>query len=229
MNRSSPIPTSPPSASMAQGKIIDLSLDIFDRAPTYTGLPECSVEIKPHPVSGDHLNTGKLTLNLHGTTHLDAPFHLFDKGGNGRAARTRPVHRSSPRHKPRAQKNREAILVTELEPYVGIIVSGSRILLRTDWGRAFGKETYFTDHPFLSLEAAAWFASKEISLLGLDFPTPNPKDVIEVHRILLGAGIVIVEALAHLHQLPEKEFFFMAAPIRIVGGDGAPVRALAIV
>jgi len=63
---------------------------------------------------------------------------------------------------------------------------------------------------------------------GLDTPSPSV-DELEVHRILLGpgAGIVIVESLANLDQLPPR-FTLSCYPLRLAGGDGSPTRAVAV-
>ena len=63
----------------------------------------------------------------------------------------------------------------------------------------------------------------------MDTPTPSI-DWKEVHLILLAAEveILIVEALTHLEQLPEH-FTFIGFPLNIVGRDGSPIRAVAVV
>ena len=49
-----------------------------------------------------------------------------------------------------------------------------------------------------------------------------------VHQILLAAGIVIVEGLTNLDQLKQEQVTFIALPLKVEGGDGTPVRAIAI-
>jgi kynurenine formamidase len=65
-------------------------------------------------------------------------------------------------------------------------------------------------------------------MLGMDLPTPNQTDWIAAHTTLLQAEIVIVEALGHLDRVTVDEFFFIAAPLLILGCDGAPIRALGV-
>jgi len=71
-------------------------------------------------------------------------------------------------------------------------------------------------------------------LLGLDTPSVASlkegdfRELQAVHRALLNAEIVIVEALANLAELSVQEVFFIALPLKIQGGDGSPVRAVAV-
>jgi kynurenine formamidase len=171
----------------------------------------------------------KLTINTHGTTHLDAPAHFLPDGKSvdeldlskciGPAKVINLTHKGS----------NEPVDVADLDLYASWVVPGARIILRFGWDRVYPQAHYITDHPYLTLGATEWFASRGIAMLGMDLPTPNQTDWIEAHTTLLQAGIVIVEALAHLDRLPVEEFFFMAAPLLILGCDGAPIRALGLV
>ena len=64
-------------------------------------------------------------------------------------------------------------------------------------------------------------------MLGMDTPTLSV-DWYEVHHVLLGREIVVVETLNNLDQVPD-EFVFMGLPLNIKGRDGSPIRAVAIV
>jgi len=211
-----------------KGRLVDLSLGIFDGAPNYPALPSTEV-VTTNTIANDHMNATKLVISTHGTTHLDAPSHFIDGGktieqldlgkciGPARVVDFTGIDRKAP------------VDVSDLEAHAHVFVPGARVLLRFGWDKVYPEPAYFSDHPYLTIDAAAWLASRGIALLGMDSPTPTPTDWIEVHKLLLGAEIVLVEALAHLEQLPAGEFFFMAAPLLILGREGAPVRALALV
>jgi len=63
----------------------------------------------------------------------------------------------------------------------------------------------------------------------MDRPTPNGEDWKYVHTRMLGKGILIVEGLANLEQLPAgKEFMVYSLPLKLQGRDGSPVRAIAV-
>ncbi len=112
--------------------------------------------------------------------------------------------------------------------------AGEIILLRTDWAqRAIGTPRYFPESPALTLEAAEWLVDRRPKCVGCDFfeepaarsPGWAPADFV-VHRTLLGAGIVLVEGLVNLRELPARCEFF--APFyKFAGIDAAPARAFA--
>jgi len=206
---------------------IDLSLDIYEGAPTFANDPECHVKAY-HTIDSLGYNMTQLSMSTHQGTHLDAPFHFVRAGKTveqldlqkciGEALLVDLSHK----------KPKEALRIEDFLPYQDEIVKGARVIYRTDWDRQFPQEHYFSDFPYMTLELAQWLASREIGMIGMDVPTPNPVDFDPVHQALLGAEIVIVEGLANLCQIQASRFFFMAAPLKIVGRDGSPVRALAM-
>jgi kynurenine formamidase len=114
------------------------------------------------------------------------------------------------------------------------IGAGDIVLLRTDWAqRAIGTPEYFPNSPALCVQAARWLVDRGPKCIGCDFfeepaardPGWIPEDFV-VHRTLLGAGIVLVEGLVNLHELPARCTFF--APFyKFAGIDSAPARAFA--
>jgi kynurenine formamidase len=209
-------------------RVVDLSLDIYDGAPTYPGLAECSVT-RTHTVAANGLNISRLTLSTHGTTHLDAPSHIRDDGGTVEQLELEKCVGPAWVIDLSALPPKSLVRVSDLGPAAEHVVPGARILLRFDWDKHYPHPEYFADHPNISLELAHWFAARRISVLGIDTPTPNLDQVVDVHGVLLEAGIVLVEALANLDRFPEDGGFLIVAPLRVVGADGAPLRALALV
>ena len=69
-------------------------------------------------------------------------------------------------------------------------------------------------------------------MLGVDTPAVadihNRRELQEIHRILLQAGVVIVEGLTNLDSIRKECFTLMVFPLKVVGGDGSPARAVAI-
>jgi kynurenine formamidase len=92
----------------------------------------------------------------------------------------------------------------------------------------FPKKEFFSDFPYVSTELAAWLAEKKVGLVGMDTPTPNCIDWKIVHETFLSNNILIVEGLTNLDKLNSEEFTFIALPLKFKGGDGSPVRAVAI-
>lgn len=209
-------------------RFVDLSVDIYHGAPNFAWDPKCAV-IVHNTTETIGYNMTQLSIATHQGTHLDAPFHFLDDGKTvdqlelsrcvGQAILVDLTHK----------KPKEAIGVSDFAPYGDKIGEGTKVIYRTDWFKQLPDRRYFTDFPYMTVELAQWLADCKIGLIGMDVPTPNPTDYDPVHKILLGAEIVIVEGLANLGEIGAGEFFFAAAPLRIRGRDGSPVRAYAMV
>jgi kynurenine formamidase len=204
------------------GPWIDLSLPLRDGGPSFPGDPMCSIR-RVRTIPPDVLTLSEVTIGSHQGTHLDAPLHFIADG--------QPVDEV-----PLDQTCGEAILIdlsgksprSSIEPDdldVVELAPGDRVVWRMGWDRVWPDPTFFTDMPRLSVAAARWLADRRLALVGFDAPTPNPEAMVEVHRTLLEAGTVLLEALANLDRLRPGRFELHAAPIRIEGADGAPVRA----
>jgi arylformamidase len=107
------------------------------------------------------------------------------------------------------------------------------LLLRTGWSKHVDDPQHYRDHfPRISEELARWCVAHEVNVLGVEPPSvADVNDIAEltlIHQILLGANITIVEGLTGLDQLTSDKVFFVAAPLKIEGGDGCPCRAFAI-
>lgn len=208
-------------------QLIDLSLDIYHGAPTFAWDPKCSVVVH-NTTDSIGYNITQLSMSTHQGTHLDAPFHFLDDGRTvdqlrlqecvGRAILVDLSHKQP----------KEPIGIEDFAPCADRIGKGCKVVYRTDWYKQFPQKHYFSDFPYMTIELAQWLAERQIGLIGMDVPTPNPTDYDPVHKILLGADMVIVEGLARLDDIPGDEFFFVGAPMKITGRDGSPIRAFAI-
>jgi len=209
---------------------IDLSHPLDNGQLAFPGDPTISI-VQTHTVAQKGYNLSTLTVSSHQGTHLDAPRHFFD---NGRTIDRMDLHRFCGRAHlidlapGGALPPRTPLTVEHFLPHVDAFTEGARVIYRTGWSHAFGTAEFFTDFPTLTIEAAEWIARHQIALLGMDTPTPST-EWLECHHILLGPGaeIVIVESLNRLDQLPQ-EFLFIGFPLNITGGDGSPIRAVAV-
>ncbi|MFK8111885.1 MAG: cyclase family protein [Rubripirellula sp.] len=195
-------------------------------------LPNAKVE--PYKSIETHgWNATMLHLYSHCGTHMDAPRHFLPNGqtldelnlqaccGVARIVNLAPV------------TPRELITVERFQAALDRpLVSGERILLRTDWYHRFPSPEYRDELPRISLELAHWFVQQQVRLIGVEPPSVadvNQKvELTDVHQALFRGGIVIVEGIANLDKIDSNECEFVALPLRIAGGDGCPVRAIAI-
>jgi kynurenine formamidase len=113
--------------------------------------------------------------------------------------------------------------------------AGDIVLLRTGWAQFFFDPRRYINNtvaPGCDLEAAKWLSSRNIFAAGSDTvafeKTPSPDMPVHTH-LLVQSGIYIIEVL-NLEDLARDkiyEFVFVAAPMKIRGATGAPVRPLA--
>jgi kynurenine formamidase len=207
-------------------RIIDLSLPISNTMPAARITP-CKT------IAANGWNATTLSLYSHAGTHMDAPRHFLPEGATldsqDLSACCGPARIVQlPATQPRA-----LISVDQVEDAIGEVYPGDRLLFRTDWHWRFGTPEYRDELPRISLELARWLVQKQVALIGVEPPSVadvnNLTELTEVHQTLFRGGVLIVEGLANLDQITQPEFEFIALPLNIVGGDGCPVRAIAIV
>jgi kynurenine formamidase len=106
------------------------------------------------------------------------------------------------------------------------------LLFRTDWHKRYGTPEYRNELPRISLALAHWLVERRVAMIGVEPPSVadvnNMQELTEVHQTLFRGNVLIVEGLAHLDQITSQTVEFIALPMKITGGDGSPVRAIAI-
>jgi len=102
------------------------------------------------------------------------------------------------------------------------------VLLFSDNARNYGTEAYWTGWSYPDADASRALIDRGVSAIGFDGPSADPVDTttFELHRIWLSAGRMILENVANLDQLPERAPV-VVAPMKLAGGNGAPVRIFA--
>jgi kynurenine formamidase len=206
-------------------RIIDLTV------PLQTGLRGVTIE-PARTLERDGWNATTLGLYSHCGTHVDAPLHF---GVSDETIDQIPLDRCmGPAWvadlagiEPRA-----LIGIGHLGRTKDKVCAGDGLLLQTGWGRRIGNPSYRNALPRVSIELAHWCAEKGVRMLGVEPPSVadvnNIDELTAVHKVLLGAGVIVVEGLTNLDQIHSDKVMFMALPLRIAGGDGSPVRAIAI-
>jgi len=172
------------------------------------------------------------SLPVHSGTHVDAPAHVF---ADGKSLVELPLSRFYGSGVVLDVRERAGLAVTlaDIEPQLVKLRAQEPAfaLLWTGDAERFGEPGYYTRGAHLTPEAALLLAGQGLSGLGLDAGSVDPHDAdgvcnLAAHRALLGAGLIIVENLRGLEQLPESGFVFMCLPV--LGCDGSPVRAAAV-
>ena len=200
----------------------DVSVPIRTGMVHYPGNPSVLLEFVERMECGDPANVSKLSLGVHTGTHLDAPVHFIQ---NASGVDLLPLETLIGAARVIDVPNTEAVTAAHLAPHS--IAAGERILLRTrNSQRCWNTDEFVTDYSYLSVDAAALLAQKRVRMIGIDYLSIGRGDSgPEVHRILLGAGIVILEGL-DLSQISAGRYDLICLPLRLAGCDGSPARAL---
>jgi len=213
-------------------KIIDLTLTISNKIPTFPGSPQPNF-IPWEKIKDDGYNLELLFLSSHTGTHLDAPYHFLEKGAKIHEISLKKLVSEAVLIKSRKKRN-ETITKTDIQKFEkkhGKIASFSSVIFYTGWQRNLQKKYYFTKNPGLSVSAAKYLASKKINLVGIDSPSIDlGKDSkFSVHQIFAKKGILIVENLANLEKIKSAKFHLVVLPLKLKNATGSPVRAIAFV
>ena len=213
-------------------KILDLTLTISNKTPTFPGSPQPNF-IPWEKIKDDGYNLELLFLSSHTGTHLDAPYHFLEKGSKIHEISLKKLVSNAVLIKSRKKRN-ETITKTDIQKFEkkhGKIESFSSVIFLTGWQRNLQKKYYFTKNPGLSVSAANYLASKKIGLVGIDSPSIDLGTDFKfpVHQIFAKKGMLIVENLANLEKIKSWKFHLLVLPLKLKGATGSPVRAIAFV
>ena len=213
-------------------KVIDLTLTVSNKIPTFPGSPQPNF-IPWENVKEDGYNLELLFLSSHTGTHMDAPHHFLEKGEKIHEISLKKLVSSAVLIKSRKKSN-ESITKTDIQKFEkkhGKITGFSTVIFCTGWQRNLQKDYYFTKNPGLSVSAAKYLASKKISLVGIDSPSIDlgTDSKFSVHQIFAKKGMLIVENLANLEKIKSSKFHLVVLPLKLKNATGSPVRAIAFV
>jgi len=209
---------------MNDNRWIDLSLTLKSNMVHWPTDPPFSIERVRDMDKGDIVNLSKIMMGAHSGTHVDAPVH-FIKGAKG-------VDRllfDSLIGTARIIGIADADTIKEKELAGSGIKKGERILLRTrnSLNKLLHKNTFTEDFVYMEKDAAEFLVSRGIKTLGVDYLSVGgyKKNGPDVHKLLLGAGILIIEGLDLTEALPGN-YDMVCLPMKILDSDGAPARVI---
>jgi arylformamidase len=191
----------------------------------WPGDPPVRIDLASSIEAGDPANISHLDLGSHTGTHVDAPRH-FIADGDGVDSMPPSVGIGPARVIEAADINSAVPAEVLREAEVG---AGDRVLLRTrNSTRDWADQQFHEDFVGLSLEAAEHLAQVGVALIGVDYMSvspPQPEQAAPVHLALLEAGVWIVEGL-YLGGVEPGDYELVCLPLRLVGRDGSPARAM---
>lgn len=210
-------------ARPTEAAVIDISVPIVEGMPIWPGSTGVRITRTMALERGDEATVSQLDTDVHVGTHLDAPGH-FIPGGDpiDRVPLDVLVGQASVVHLPDCS----AITPADLERAVPH--GAARVLFRTRNSKRWREPRHmFTpDYVALTLEAARWVVDRGIRLIGVDYLSVQRfSDSAETHRVLLGAGVVLLEGL-DLSAVLAGEYELFCLPLKLVGAEAAPARAV---
>lgn len=200
--------------------LFDISQELDERGAVFPGDTPFSARPVMRMADGGSCDVSTVTMSVHAGTHADAPSHF--------------------------QPGAAAIADVPLQPYLGparvveLGVAGAieprhldevavdappRLLFKT--GTAPDRTRFAHGSAHLSRAAADALGARGVLLVGIDTPSVDHTDSNELgaHRALLAAGVAILENLVLAH-VPAGDYELIALPLKLVGLDAAPVRAV---
>lgn len=199
---------------------VDVSMPLFEGMVCWPGDPAFQMRTVSSLSEGAGSNVSWLSLSTHAGTHVDAPYHVFPDGA--RVDELDPSVFFGPAR---------VLEVTTPGPALGPSDLGddplpARLLLKTANGMLAEKPEFAPGFVALSPEAATRLVDEQVQLVGIDYISiaPDGEDCETVHRMLLEAGVLIVEGL-DLRNARAGACEFVVLPLPVRHGDGAPCRA----
>jgi arylformamidase len=198
-------------------EIIDISVPVRPGMVTYPGDPTVTLERVVSIADGGVVNLSRLDFGVHSGTHVDAPVHFIDGAA---AAESLPLDVLLG---PARVLDLTAAERLDASAFDGVELQ-ERVLLKTRNSELWERETFADEFLALTEDGARALIDAGVRLVGIDYLSIGDE---AAHQALLGAGVVAIEGL-DLRGVEPGEYRLVCAPLKLVGSDGAPARALLI-
>jgi kynurenine formamidase len=209
-------------------RVVDLTHPMTNGMPVMEGITPPTFRDLAE-VAADGYAMSQYTFVNHTGTHVDAPAHQI---AGGATLDDIPLDRLVT----------EALtidLTTHQPGPVGLDVLGrflpevrpnDIVLLRSGNAANWGAAAYWSGWCYPDAAAAAAIVQAGVSGVGFDGPSADPVDSVdyELHHVWLAGGVIILENLAAMDQLPAR-CRIVVAPLKVSGANGGPARVLALV
>lgn len=199
-------------------RLLDISVPLREGMVVYDGDPPVRLERVAAIADGAAANLSRLDFGVHSGTHVDAPLHFLE-GAPG--ADTIPLdalvgtsHVVDATQVP-GELDRDTLAALELP-------RAERLLFKTPNSALWAREEFVSDFVSLTGDGAALLVERGVRLVALDYLSIGDADA---HRTLLAAGVVVLESV-DLRAVEPGAYELVCLPLRLVGADGAPARAV---
>jgi arylformamidase len=204
-------------------RIFDLSMPVETGGVVYPGNPPIDIALQQSIALGAGANVSAVQFGSHTGTHVDAPRHFFDDGAGVDAISLDVL--MGPALLIAVEPDVMAVRDEHLRGYD--LTHVARVLIRTRNSGFIRDREFHRDYTYLAPEGAAYLVEMGIKLVGVDYLSVEQfhSGHHQTHRTLLEKGVVIVEGL-DLSEPAPGVYELRCLPLRLVGLDGAPARAV---
>ncbi len=202
---------------------IDVSVTVKHGMPHWPDNPPVVLERMMDLGRGDACNVSRLAMGVHSGTHMDGPVHFLPEAAGldempltATMGPARVIQIGHPRE----------ITVGEIRQHP--LQAGERVLFRTsNSDRCWHSSSFVEDFVYITEQAAIHLAETKVQTVGVDYLSVGGyyADGAKIHKILLQAGIWIIEGL-DLSPVTEGQYEMICLPVKLHGSDGAPARAI---
>lgn len=204
--------------------IIDVSLPLLNGIPQWPGDPLFEHRFFQRISADNDANVSQIATCVHIGTHVDAPLHFVEDGGTVEGLSLDALVG------PALVVDLPGVPTITADALAGLALPPgvTRLLFRTDNSALWDDAAAGFQETFVALAASAaeWVVEHGIKLVGVDYlSVQHFADGPETHKILLGAGVVIIEGL-DLRAVAPGPYELICLPLKIVGAEGAPARAV---
>lgn len=230
-------------SALSQANLIDLSQTLEEHMPNFPTHSKFFHNLWGSYWHGGRSLTYQVVMNEHNGTHVDAPAHFISDAKPhahvtiDRVPLTRMIGRGV-RIDCRNFKEGDYVsrdFIADWEAQHGPLKAGDIVLFNFGWAAHWGLRPqgnrYLENWPGVGMDAAEYLIEKSVDALGVDTLSPDPPAALAtnpIHPVVLEKQILIIENLCNLERLPNV-FVFIGLPLKIRGGSGSPIRAVALV
>jgi len=198
-------------------KMYDVTAPIFEGMPVYKNKPEKQPKLTT--VTNGYVTESRIDMDVHTGTHIDAPLHMVV---NGETFETLSLGR--------LVGDCKVFDLTHIDDKISkndiehlVIEENDFILFKT---KNSLEDAFNFEFIYVAEDAAQLLAEKKVRGVGIDaLGVERDQPGHPTHKTLFGNNIIIIEGL-RLQEVPEGQYFMVAAPLKLVGTDAAPARVL---
>jgi kynurenine formamidase len=220
---------------------IEISYHFSKDMPVYPGSPEEEIIPVDRIKKGSPSNTTIFKHYIHNGTHVDAPFHFYDKGKTIDQIPIEDFVFNNPLVIKKELNKSELLQLEDLKRYGNSLKTADILFFYTGYCNKRNKiEIYADDFPAISEEVAKFIRTEllnvkavAIDVLSIESAILGPKNNFRVHKTLLDGDLYNTRPLlifedVNVGKIADKKIKKVYAfPLRLVGLDGSPVNIVA--